>query len=419
MKGGHVGDPLPAQLTVFSCALHDSAPILLSEIELTFDGGLRGVVITHNEEIEPAGASNDGLSELFDIMVSESTVSTKPSSPTTPSIPLSMASAADLSFKPGSKKVFSLQLTPRDAGEVRAAQAVLSVREEAFYFDIGVKLQELPARTDWWSCKEKTLARQRLDLEHHCTVEVLPKPPKLQIELPDFKEAYYTNESVAISLELRNEENEIVDIRVHVSLTGLDAPQLEWSSGPAEELDLEGRALGQLQPGKTREEIVNFQATTDMVEYAFEIRASYVLLADPHTPISKSVKKTVQIIAPFEASSEFLPRVHPDPWPSYFNIETIDDAEQPQGLKQNWSVVTRIGCFATEPLMITSTKLKKLDIKHGILNRLKEVTPIPSAGLTVQPSETIERAFDLEVQKLSLTDHQPCKFSFQLEITWH
>jgi trafficking protein particle complex subunit 11 len=406
-------------LTIISHAHTNSAPIVLSEIELSFDGGLKGVLISHSNETEPTSRSKDDNVQYFEVSSGDSNLSTALSSPRSPATPRSIPTLAELTFKPGMKKVFSVSLIPRDSGEVKATRAILSVREEAFFFDISIQLKESTTRTDWWILGETFLSRRKLDLEHHCSVTILPKPPKLQIELPTWSKMYYTDENVVILVQLKNEENDVADIRLHINLLGIGSPKLKWSTENPDEANLDGRSMGLLPPGAVKEETVSFRAPPEMVEYSFEVRADYVLVSDPNTPITKSIKEPLAIISAFEANYEFLPRVHSEPWPSYFNIDTIDKGpEDLQGLKQKWLATSKIASFATEPLIIKSTNLRVLDTKHSILSSLTETIEIPKEGLLIHPNDLLERTFVLEVRKSSLNDHKPATLTFQLDITW-
>lgn len=419
IRSGSVGEILPAQLTVTSQTQPTSTSVRLTEIEITFDGGLRAIVMSHSDLSEPLASLENGKVEYFETKAQDSKYSTAVSSPTTPLSQRSFSTLAELTFLPGNKKVFLLNLIPRDSGEVKATQVILRIREESFYFDVGVKLPENNRRVYWWYTQGESLLQRKLHLEQHTSIAILPKPPKLQIELPTWRKTYYFNEMVYIAIRLRNEENEIADIQLHIHLNGVKAPRLNWSLEDSDEMDLEGRSLGQISPGESGEYVVSFHAPNATAEFSFQILADYVLIADPQTPITKSIKHGLQVIAPFEANYEFQPRIHPEPWPSYFNVDTIHTEESgSRGLKQNWSITIKIASFAAESLTINAVTLEVLDTTNCLLSALTTRTPIPTVGITIQPSVIYEHQFFLEIQKASLEDHRHATLTFNLDISW-
>ena len=224
---------------------------------------------------------------------------------------------------------------------------------------------------------------------------------------------------VYIIIRVTNEENDIANVQLHVRLAGNEAPNLTWSSEDLDESDLEGRSIGQILPGESREDVVSFHAPNARAEFSFQIRADYVLIADPQTPITKSIKHSLEIIAPFEANYDFQPRINPEPWPNYFSIGTIHDGESGlHGLKQNWSITAKIVSFATENLRIKTVTLTILDTTDDLMHALTAKTPIPATGITIQPNGIHEHQFFLEIQKASLEDHRHVTLAFNLNISW-
>ena len=426
-----MGIAVQAQLCITSQAHETSSPITLSEVDLFFEGGLRNVKIFHRSQKEADGATVNQRLSFFRITldVASTTNESSPSPLLTPNV---LSSAADLTFPPGVTKVFDLNILPRDAGEVLASRALLSVHEEMFDLDVNVQLREHAASGDWWTMSENGLKRQKLALEHPCSAQILPKPPKLQISLPNMRKAYYTDESIEIEVLVTNGEDDVADVRLFVELShGERAPTLHWSSDqsqddsdghidPSSASKLEDVPLGELPPSAAKTKSIKLQALPQMLECVLEVRAEYFLLSDPDTPVSKSIRGDINFIGPFEANYDFLPSIHPAPWPNFFQSEDlVDDDGTPQGLVQRWTLLTKIASFGIEPLVVKATTLEILGSKYGAVCSLMHPDGNDSGPVTIHPNELISRSFNMEVRKSSLEDHRSSIITFQLSITWY
>jgi len=451
---GRLGEAIIAQLTVISQAHKTSAAITLSDIDVTFEG-LEGFSIRHDPTSGPIASTSKESAFLYEVTLKKPSVHAEPSStkspppdsvpeeqadsilpkPSQPDTPQKLSGSADLEFPPGAIKVFEVTILPRDAGQVRAAKASLGMHEEQFGLTLIVPLHEPVSRTDWWLRGGTSLMRKKLDVEHACSMIVLPKSPKMQIELPELRKAYYTDESVNIQIQVMNEEEEDAVVRLEVQLLGSLAkmPAIRWisTSGTDDDQDQQNQKpnssgsqpaekdLGLLAPFAMRPEILIFQALSDMAEYALDIKARYHLSSDPQTPISKAVTKELVFIRPFDGKFDFMPRVHPDSWPSYFHYDKDEaNAASPDGLKQQWSIMAKLASFALEPLLVHAAVPKILETRYGADCKLLEGGGTDPGIVRLSPNNEMYRVFDIEVQKTSIEDRRSSMVDLHLEVLW-
>lgn len=356
--------------------------------------------------------------------------------------------SADLVFSPGTVKVFAMAVLPRVAGEVRAAQATLSMREEAFDLDVVIPLEKQPSRHDWWvQDGGDGLSRRKLDAELVHSINVLPKPPKLQIELPRLRPAYYPDEDIEVEIVIINAGEDEADVTIDVRLLNNtdQIPTIRWKPVPGEtnilvgqeaeqsisdqtsRSQLTGSKLGRLPPSVSQSVFVAFQALPALAQHVIEIETHYRLLADPDTPMSKKVSQKLTFVHPFEATTNLAPLIHPDPWPSYFydgDDETgaASTGVEPvaRGLKQLWTITSALFSSAVERLIVDQFDLKVVEAHDSVSCRLlpgKNGDDV-SSTLEMSPNDNHERTFDLEVHKRSLDDRSSAAITLQLEITW-
>ena len=429
---GSVGIALSAQLTLSLQTHHESAPATFPEVVIFFEGSLQQIRIFHDATVEPSALYPKGRAEFFDIALGTDTgeiYSPKEASPQR----RELHGSGNLTFSPNATKILSFESVPREPGEVRASRLALAVSEGLFTAEVSVPIREVGRPLDWWRRQESELLKGKLNFERHCSLEIRPKPPKLKVDLPDLRTAYYTDEVFEIRVTLLNEEEDEVDVTLSAQLTGSGerSPQLHWilniltetdgGSSPSfsKQRDAE-YAVGKLQPAEVRECAIRVQALSQMAEYALEVRADYTLQSDPDTPVTKTVRETLVFIGPFEANCDFIPRENQDSWPSFFSVSQANlDTSRPGGLTQKWRLALKIASFSMESLVVERTNLVILDSKPGAVCTLHQPEGDGSRQCTLQPNELADRTFDLDVQKTSIEDNQTSVISFQLNIFWH
>ena len=161
---GNVGVSLPSQLIVTSCAHKDSTPILISQIKVSFEGGLRSFNIQHDPIEKPEASTSDGLRHFqrISLQKASSDATSLPSSPISFQGTQPLVGVADLSISPGTTKALSLNHIPRDSGDVEVASITLCFSEANFDMDVVITEPEQIHPGDLWVNNTSGLLEMKL-----------------------------------------------------------------------------------------------------------------------------------------------------------------------------------------------------------------------------------------------------------------
>lgn len=426
---GKAGEPSAAQLMIRSDAFSGSAPVQLSQVRIEFEGSLRPIILTH----DPDSATSDEL--RGDTLLArvglevgqEETEAEEGASETLAPV----RGAADLLLSPGQTRVYEMAIPLRDPGDAHAQSAIMSVENNAFSLDYTISFKDNTPGTFWL---DPSGFRRKIGRDGAQHVHVEPRPPKMEIRPVNAVDQYYTNEAITLDFELVNAEDEdaVTKLDVHVFGEQVPGATVKVTGHPdivsppnVEASRLAGLSLGTINSSDK----IRIQVCLDEVAHPasleFNIKASYHLASDPGTRIVRKNTFTASVVSPFEANYEFLPRLHPDPWPSVFDPDTIrdtseDDSTQPPlGLAQKWCLVCHYASFATENLQVVGLDAKVLSSTGGIQCAATERHPaLPGAGLDVTPRAMHEAHFDVTARKLSLEDRGPATVDLGLEVRW-
>ncbi len=443
---GHVGEKLVSQLVVSSRAHELSAPIVLKHINLMLKGSLRSIRIVCDCERTPESRSGDGLVQMYSIPLQNNFVHSDGSSSAITGVGKSsqlLGGFSDLTFPPGATKVFSFETVPRESGEIELMSATMYLEEEAFEFEVMATSSDHLRQHDIWIEKKVGLSKKKTVGQNSLAVKILPRPPKIRIEVKNLAKAYLTDELVVFEVHITNNEEADAEVELQGHLLGLAeaSPSLRWhmvkevskesEQGIKDERLIAGQgepsivSLGVLNAKETKETTLSFQAGSEASENVLKIDALYHLLTDPDTIISKSFEAELVFEKPFEANYIVLPRVHPSPWPSYFSAEEDQISDTPKGaatvargIRQNWSLAATVASIATEAVDVEDVRLELLEPPSDVSCRMSEqLDTIGDASDSIEDSNW-KRRFDLEVQKFSLDDRRSTKLKFQLQIEW-
>lgn len=426
------------QLAITSRAQPESTPIRLSEVKVVFEGGLRPIKLL-SDESAPGSSTERVL--ILPVTLRDSVTSTDSSVLQSPTNSLaSVTGTTDLSFQPSQTKAFDLTSIPREAGEARIASITLMIEEEKFDLAYSITDQSQP-ESFWWQDTVKGPIRRRIGKDrdtHAC--KILPKPPKIRLAIPNLREAYYTNERVALDISIQNEEDETADLSIDVRLFGHQesVAKLAWADEEVPPESPEGdaadgspmgrarhslrRSIGTMESASTQNLSLVLSDTTDAFDYELELSVLYHLVSDPETPISKTLTVDLSFIRPFEANYEFLPRLHPQPWPNFFRVDEESGEEStsspPNGLQQKWCLNSKLVSFAPEPLVVEKVALVLLGISGGANCEISSETLLSPEAPVIALEELRESEFVLNIQKLSLEDRRSVSLNLALEIQW-
>jgi len=421
---GNVGEPLRSQLAMTSNARPGSAPVTLSFIQYQFNGGLAEVRLTHDAD----GNSSGSASTMYSCTLEETHSATgKPR----------WAGTADLTLHPGQTKVYSFPLVLRESGDVDIAACVFGVTTEKFELACSDTDPEIPTRPMWWIKSDAKIKSRSLKHGSGMSVHILPKPPKMEINLPDVRNQYYTDESVTLAIEILNQEEEDTEAVLEVRLLGRSKDTLSytWLERPAEspmkevppaldgstDVDLPGHVVGKLAQGARTTERIRFTAPADPADYALEVKVLYHVLSDRDIPISKIMVADLVFNAPFEASYDLNARVHPDPWPSYFELQEAESNVNPEspdafGIAQKWGLRAKVASFADEQLVVSDLAVEVHSIHGGATCDVTKEFNIEETAM--EPQILSEWGFSLDIRKNNLEERRSTALDTTLNITW-
>lgn len=441
-----MGEPLSSQLTLSSQAHKTSPPIVISHVEVVFEGGLKSFIVKHDTTNAPEISLGAGQVQVQHVELKRGSLESS-SIASSPLVAqgLSMFGTTDLALVSGITKVLSFDHVPRDAGEVEVAGITLHVKEDEFDLEYVVTEDEQMHQATLWIQQNSGVAQKLLKNGRSNMITILPKPPKLRIELRDLMSAYFSGEDIFINILITNEEDDETDVTLDARLSGPadSLPEIAWTldeetrgslvqSGTDDPLKrsdslLPSRRLGKLQRSEKRKLIIRIQANSEPNEYLLEIKADYSLLSDPETPVSKISSAPIIIVQPFEASYNFLPLYCSEKWPSYFDSSYLSDGsdiseiekQTPSGLVQQWSLTSRLASLAEVPLIIDSLKPRVIEVHEGaVCNISFAANNTPEAPL-ILPHDLQEHSHLVKVQKSDLEDRRTTFLDLQLEVKWH
>lgn len=446
-KQGTVGEEMLSQLLISSRAHTSSSPITFKQVKINFEGNMRSITIQHEPEDRAKETAEDEPTRVYSLKLRQAPADIMDPRSSRPGFlsPSAYFGQCDLTFAPGVTKALMFKVTPRDSGDVEAVSVSLTLQEKDFDFEVVFADPELLRQEFLWVKGIAGPLKKRLGSESSNLFKIVPKPPKMRIEFPSIKTSYFTNEQVAVEINISNRESEDADVVVEVALLGNSKifPDLSWSSeGPLSDTmvqdifdegsnhyngKLSSVSIGKLFPVETRKNKVSVQVGAEPVEYVLKVRVLYRLLSDPDTLIAKTVEIDLIVIRPFEANYSFIPKINRDPWPSYFSMgDDIDDGSEhtqdgktlAKGLCQTWALTAKIGSFGTEPIVIGGVSLQLL---HGLDDVSCKILSGPAAvqgEAVIKPDDIQKRKFDLELRKRSLEDGKATALYLQLEIKW-
>ena len=441
-----MGEPLFSQLSLSSQAHKTSPPIVISHVEVVFEGGLKSFRVKHDITNAPEISLAAGKIQVQHVELRRGSL--EPSSiASSPLVAqgLSMFGTADLALAPGTTRALSFDHVPRDAGEVEVASITLYVKEDDFGMEYVVTEDEQMRQATLWIQHDSGVSQKRLKSGRSNMIKILPKPPKLRIELRDIMPTYFSDEDVSINLLVTNEEDDETDVTLDARLLGPanSLPRMAWTldeetRGSSVESDIDdplkradtllpSRRLGKMQRSEKRKLVIRIQANSEPAEYLLEVKADYSLLSDPETPVSKVSSVNVIIVRPFEASYNFLPLFCSETWPSYFDGSHLNEGsdsseigkQTPSGLIQQWSLTSRLTSLAEVPLIIDSLKPRVLEVHEGAVCKISFAAKNTPEAALISPHDLQERNHVVEVQKFDLEDRRATFLDLQLEIRWH
>lgn len=413
---GYVGDVTACQVAVVFNTSKDAHPVTLSEIRVQLSSNFRSLQIKHVEAAESKVGTEMVVREEPD-----------------PSHPMakSLLCEADLTLRPRQVRVFDLAVLLRDADSFSATGASLILKAGTSTLEYVFSQPKDIQSQHWWFADKNKLTPKRIARSTPNAINVLPKPPRMQLRLLNMKEQYFLGEKIVMDIEIANEEDEETSVALVAKSSAEDdggsALDLTWNKDDADSLAGNQRLeVGTMAPSASSVHRLAFVAPVEASEYTLSVDVVYYLASNTETPISKTLNIKVTFVSAFEANYDLGPRLHESDYPSFFQLPSAlpeadsDQPQVPEGIGQRWCLTSRIASFASEPLVIASTAIiiKKMSSNaictletSSDLGSTTSPTTIPALGTTTNTSL-------LTTQKLSLEDRRPSGLDLALSITW-
>lgn len=424
-KESKAGDYCKAQLSLVSNAMPGSAPITLSTLRVDFEGSLRPITLEHassGKDDEPGRLVSINQVELEEDFPEDSE----------DDLPTKLHGSCDLTLKPGKRLVIEMAIPLREAGTVEPESVSLDMETKTFTLGLTIPFRDTDAASGWFMPGLSKARKIRADSR---TLNVQPRPPKLDVSLARQLQQYYANEPIALNIVLQNNEDEAATTKLDIHVLGKMIPILRVQAGGKdhateaqceEESVLSGINLGKIESSTSREIVLNIEPINGPMSYELQLRATYHLETDSATPIIQVFTVTLNLVNAFEANYDLVPRLHPEPWPSLFTPDGLDDISEddgkqrtPIGLIQRWCLQSHYASFAQEDVRVLDTEVEVTDCVGGARCSVGKLTRITEPdGLLVAPKTMHEAQFELEAQKMQLEDRSPISIDLVFQIKW-
>ncbi|KAL0941891.1 uncharacterized protein CTRU02_204654 [Colletotrichum truncatum] len=424
-EDGKAGETCQAQLAIKSDAFPDAAAVALKGLRVNFEGSLKTITLDH--EADSNTVKSKGNVSLSDVALKETSRDGEEGEEGASVL----SGSANLSVKPGSTNVYEMGIPLREPGEARASSVTLILETDAFSLNYTISFQDLGAADFWFS---PSLFRKRVVRQSAHVIHVQPRPPKMDIKLAQPLGQFYANEAMELLLDVVNAEDEEAVAKLEVHVFGEQIPpfrvqvedqETQSAESGQEEAKLTGIPLGTLGTSQSTKVKISLDPVQVTTSYDVTLRVFYHLVSDPATLIMQILPVQLNVVNPFEANYDLIPRLHPDPWPSLFDHEGVQDpnvsddaAIHPRGISQKWCLVCHFASFATEDLEIVSMDAEVIACQNNARCTTVSRPGIPEGGLRMSPKSMQEAQFDLVAQKYSLDDRGPASLDVAFVLKW-
>lgn len=432
-ESGHVGEPIPVQFAVNALSPTSLSDMQIIEVKIVFDGGINPILLKANNSGK--SEEHDQSNSLSKIEVFEENTNNSSNSKR---ISISGGSywlgQADFTLSRNGHSVYAFDIIPREAGPVAVASVTILVGNASREITINTT-NIVSEQSRWWESRNGRVVSREFGMHRNVSsIIVLPKPPKVSIDVVNLASTYYTNEKIVLEIELTNGEEETVRGDLHAQFIGASPglTLLRWqhdlqtatgTDNDAEEVALLVSSIEGLQSTAVQSHKMILSGFADSMDHELELKFGYTLQSDSTTILTKQVVFDLPVIRPFEANATFYPRLHPEQWPDFFAAPEVSDTAQPKGLKQAFDVRADIASFAPDILHLNRLELIPRRLVGGAtsksgLGTYKQSVIDAQGSLQIRNEETKQFHFELELQKLILGNRAPVTADYAIEVHW-
>ncbi|KAL6820417.1 Gryzun, putative trafficking through golgi domain-containing protein [Trichoderma sp. SZMC 28015] len=450
-KEGRAGETCLAQLSLKSEALQAAAPVTLSSIRVEFEGHLKPITLIHDSDL-PTNSSEAPVSVTLVTLTEQHGGDAKENDESEKEDKNDedgdedkakeegevedkddekegqLTGKCDLTLRPGHRQVFEMNIPLREPGQASASRVVLTYKTDTFELDYTLSLSESGKVTGWFV---QGATKPRLSRPDGHILHIQPRPPKMKLRLVEPLGQFYANEPIPLRIGLYNEEDDSANVKLDIRIVGKVIPRFRVDAGEhkrevdtaEEESQVTGLALGHIASSSSLELSIHLDPAPAPTAYEIQIRADYHLESDAATPIVQVLPIHLNIVNAFEANYDLMPRLHPDPWPSLFDYEDLQDVSdgdvvQARGLAQQWCLVCHYASFATEDLDVVGLDLAVTAVTPGGRCQVVNQPELSADGMIVAPKTMYEARFGLVAQKITLDDRHPVAIDLAFVVRW-
>lgn len=390
----HVGELLSCQLVLSSIASETSRPLQISSLEFWLSE-TKKICIKHE-----ASASKSAFTSLSRVELYENDKG-------------DLEGAADLNLQPSKDRILSISMVLRSAQSLSLMGVSLHLESSKFTLVHKLAEESIKPCTRWHVEHDGEISTVLIPHMDTKSVEILPKPPKMQVLLPSLREQYFCDENVVISVLLINDESEAVEGTIVSSIVNEAGETIgtNWSTQIGDV-----RTISSLDPSAKCTADVLVRSPSDAATMTLSLVLRYNVLSDPNTPLEKTLTLELAFVHPFATNFTFLPRLHTDSWPSYFDKASKGTEEAADGVLQLWQCEAHIASLIEQALTIEKVELVVHEVQGDCHCSVSETASTKKS--IFKPKDKIKPTFALTTRKFSLDDRRPSYLFLSLVVHW-
>ncbi|KAF4345693.1 hypothetical protein FBEOM_351 [Fusarium beomiforme] len=418
-KEGKAGEACTAQLALTSHTFLDAAPITFGSLKVNFNGSLRPILLEHGASGDEESSSTSKVSILSLSLKEDYGEGSEDELPTL------LRGNSNLTLRPGQTRVFEMKIPLREPGTATASSVTLSHTNESFDLTSQLTIRDTDPIVGWYI---QGSSKPRSSRPEAGTINIQPRPPKMEIRLLEPLAQYYANEAIDLEVELINAEDESATAKLDIHLFGKEVPAIRVvanghegsAEASTEEAKILGLPLSAIKSTESVKVVLHIDPASAPMTFDLHLKTSYHLDSDVATPIMQLLTVQLNIVNAFEANYDLVPRLHPGSWPSLFDSEGLGDTEEgvARGFTQKWCLLCHYASFAQEDLKVLGMDLNIVSCVGGARCNVAQGPNVSQEGIIVAPKTMHEAQFDLVAQKFTMEDRHPVTLELAFVIRW-